>query len=106
MVKYSKIEKIVFKEGRTFFFLWMEELNWQQKKLKQWSDVNDIRQLAQCSKKQAYEIKKEIVKKLEEKGYMLPSYLVPTVNVVEYLKIDLKFLEARALCEDKINKNL
>ena len=44
--------------------------------------------------------------KLEEKGYMLPSYLVPTVNVVEYLKIDLKFLEARALCEDKINKNL
>lgn len=37
---------------------------------------------------------------------MLPSYLVPTVNVVEYLKIDLKFLEARALCEDKINKNL
>ena len=26
---------------------------------KQWSDVNDIRQLAQCSKKKAYEIKKE-----------------------------------------------
>ena len=73
---------------------------------KQWNDVNDIRQLAQCSKKKAYEIKKEIVQKLEEKGYMLPSYLVPTVNVVEYLKIDLKFLEARALCEDKINKNL
>lgn len=69
---------------------------------KQWCDVNDIQKLAQCSKKRAFVIKRTILNKLLEKGYLIPAHYIPTVNVVEYLKIDVKFLESRALCEEKL----
>lgn len=72
---------------------------------KQWVDANDIRKLALCSRNKAFEIKRIIRNKLLEKGYLLPTGYVPTVNVVEYLKIDVKYLESRALCEEKLNRS-
>lgn len=71
---------------------------------KQWCDINDLRELAKCSKNKAFIIKKTIKDNLESKGYLLPAHYIPMVNVVEYLKIDVKYLESRALCEEKINR--
>lgn len=72
---------------------------------KQWVDASDIRKLALYRRNKEFEIKRIIRNKILDKGYLLPTGYVPTVNVIEYLKIDIKYLESRALCEDKLNKS-
>lgn len=69
---------------------------------KQWCSSKDIKIIAETSQKNAQEIKRKIKNNLEKKGYLLPSYLVPTTAVIEYLKIDIEFLESRVACEEKL----
>lgn len=56
---------------------------------KQWVDASDIRKLALYRRNKEFEIKRIIRNKILDKGYLLPTGYVPTVNVIEYLKIDI-----------------
>lgn len=60
---------------------------------KQWLDTNDIKILASVSTNQARSIKKEITIQLKEEQYFLPNGLVPNERVVDYLKLNIKYLK-------------
>ena len=59
----------------------------------QWCSIENLMKLANVSRTKAYKIKAEINEVLEEKGYRLPQGLLPMIEVVKYLKIDLDYLE-------------
>lgn len=59
----------------------------------QWCSIEDLMKLAKVSRTKAYKIKSEINEILEEKGYKLPQGLLPMIEVVKYLRIDLDYLE-------------
>lgn len=59
----------------------------------QWCSLEDLMKLAKISRTKAYKIKSEINELLEEKGYKLPQGLLPMIEVVKYLRIDLDYLE-------------
>ncbi len=69
---------------------------------KQWCNTDDIRKLGNLSLKKAQYVKRDIKNKLKSKGYSVPSYFVPTSDVVEYLKIDIAYLESRLLSEERL----
>ena len=62
---------------------------------KQWCNLNDLMALAQVGRNSALKVKKEIKEKLTEKGYRLPNHLVPMKEVVDYLNININYLESR-----------
>ena len=52
-----------------------------------WLSVNDIMKITSTSKRAAYKIKNTIKVDLLKKGYYIPNALLPTREVLEYLKI-------------------
>ena len=60
---------------------------------KQWCSIEDLMKLAQVSRTKAYKMKSEINEILESQGYKLPQGLLPMIEVVKYLRIDLDYLE-------------
>lgn len=60
---------------------------------KPWLGTSDIKKLANVGINKALEIKADIVKQLSEQNYFLPSGLVPTDKVVEYLHLNIKYLK-------------
>lgn len=66
----------------------------------QWASVNDIKMLACVGDNTARNIKKYIESEL--KDWLLPYGKVPMSKVVEYLKIDIKFL--RKVSDEKNEK--
>ena len=60
---------------------------------KQWCDLNDLRKLTGLGKNSASKLKSEIRVSLLNKGYQLPSKLLPTNEVVNYLKININYLQ-------------
>lgn len=63
---------------------------------KQWCDLNDLRKLTGLGKNSATKLKNEIRIDLENKGYLLPSKLLPMNEVVSYLKINISYLQKMA----------
>lgn len=63
---------------------------------KQWCDLNDLRMLTGLGKNSATKLKNEIRLDLENKGYQLPSKLLPMNEVVSYLKINISYLQKMA----------
>lgn len=59
----------------------------------QWCSIEDLMKLAKVSRTKAYKMKTEINDTLIEKGYKLPQGLLPMIEVVKYLRIDLDYLE-------------
>ena len=59
----------------------------------QWCSIEDLMKLAQVSRTKAYKMKTEISEILESQGYKLPQGLLPMIEVVKYLRIDLDYLE-------------
>lgn len=57
----------------------------------QWASVNDIKSLANCGRDKAKKIKSTLEQEL--KGYLLPKGKIPMSKLVEYLKIDIKYLK-------------
>ena len=55
-----------------------------------WLSVNDIMKITSTSKRAAYKIKNTIKEDLLKKGYYIPNALLPTREVLEYLKIKEK----------------
>lgn len=60
---------------------------------KQWCDLNDLRKLTGLGKNSASKLKSEIKINLLNKGYQLPSKLLPMNEVVNYLKININYLQ-------------
>jgi len=60
---------------------------------KQWCDLNDLRKLTGLGKNSASKLKSEIRISLLNKGYQLPSKLLPMNEVVNYLKINFNYLQ-------------
>lgn len=60
---------------------------------KQWCDLNDLRKLNGLGKNSASKLKSEIRISLLNKGYQLPSKLLPMNEVVNYLKININYLQ-------------
>ncbi len=60
---------------------------------KQWCDLNDLRKLTGLGKNSASKLKSEIRINLLNKGYQLPSKLLPMNEVVNYLKININYLQ-------------
>ena len=67
---------------------------------KLWLNTTDIKIIASVGLDKARAIKDEIANNLTGKGWYLPTGMVPSSKVIEYLKIDMKYLEKMA------NKNL
>lgn len=68
----------------------------------------DIAKLACCGAGKAGKIAKEIRKLAEEKNYYVPSGLLPTELVIDYLKINTNYLKKiagieRSLLDEKEN---
>lgn len=62
---------------------------------KQWCNLEDLMTLSQVGRNSALKIKKEIRDKLTKQGYRIPKHLVPMKEVVDYLDINVNYLESR-----------
>lgn len=63
---------------------------------KQWCSLNDLIKLTELGKNSASKLKSEIRIDLLNKGYLLPAKLLPTNEVVNYLKININYLQKMA----------
>ncbi len=63
---------------------------------KQWCDLKDLQKLTGLGKNNALKLKNEIKLDLNNKGYLLPNKLLPMNEVVNYLKINISYLQKMA----------
>jgi len=56
---------------------------------KQWCTLEDLMALGEFGRNSALKIKREIKNKLINQGYKIPSHVIPTKEVVDYLNINL-----------------
>ena len=63
---------------------------------KQWCSLNDLIKLTGLGKNSASKLKSEIRIDLLNKGYLLPAKLLPMNEVVNYLKININYLQKMA----------
>lgn len=63
---------------------------------KQWCSLNDLIELTGLGKNNALKLKNDIKHLLEDKGYQLPNKLLPMNEVVNYLKININYLQKMA----------
>ncbi len=62
---------------------------------KQWCNLEDLMALGQLGRNSALRIKREIKSKLTKQGYKIPNHLIPMKEVVDYLDININYLESR-----------
>lgn len=62
---------------------------------KQWCDLDDLMKLGQFGRNSALKVKREIKNHLTKLGYKIPNNHVPMKEVVDYLAIDVPYLESR-----------
>lgn len=62
---------------------------------KQWCSLEDLMKISQVGRNSALKIKRNIREKLTKQGYMVPKYVVPMKEVVDYLDINISYLESR-----------
>lgn len=60
---------------------------------KQWCDLSDLKKLTGLGKNSTSKLRNEIRADLINKGYLLPSKLLPMNEVVNYLKINVAYLQ-------------
>ncbi len=62
---------------------------------KQWCSLEDLMKISQVGRNSALKIKRNIREKLTRQGYMVPKHVVPMKEVVDYLDINISYLESR-----------
>lgn len=62
---------------------------------KQWCNLDDLMLLGEFGRNTALKIKKEIKDKLTKQGYIIPKHVIPMKEVVDYLDINISYLESR-----------
>lgn len=63
---------------------------------KQWCSLNDLMKLTGLGRNNALKLKNDIRINIERKGYSLPNKLLPMNEVVNYLKINIGYLQKMA----------
>lgn len=63
---------------------------------KQWCDMSDLKKLTGLGQNNAVKLRNEIKVSLVSKGYSLPNKLLPMNEVVNYLKINIQYLQKMA----------
>ena len=63
---------------------------------KQWCNLDDLMKLGQFGRKSALKVKREIKNHLTKLGYKITNNHVQMKEVVNYLAIDVPYLESRA----------
>ena len=58
-------------------------------------NLEDLMALGQLGRNSALRIKREIKSKLTKQGYKIPNHLIPMKEVVDYLDININYLESR-----------
>ena len=62
---------------------------------KQWCTLEDLMALGEFGRNSALKVKREIKSKLINQGYKIPSHVIPMKEVVDYLDININYLESR-----------
>lgn len=62
---------------------------------KQWCTLEDLMALGEFGRNSALKVKREIKNKLSNQGYKIPSHVIPMKEVVDYLNININYLESR-----------
>lgn len=62
---------------------------------KQWCSLEVLMKISQVGRNSALKIKRNIREKLTKQGYMVPKHVVPMKKVVDYLDINISYLESR-----------
>lgn len=62
---------------------------------KQWCTLEDLMTLGEFGRNSALKVKREIKNKLINQGYKIPSHVIPMKEVVDYLNININYLESR-----------
>lgn len=62
---------------------------------KQWCTLEDLMVLGEFGRNSALKVKREIKNKLINQGYKIPSHVIPMKEVVDYLNININYLESR-----------
>ena len=62
---------------------------------KQWCNLDDLMLLGEFGRNTALKIKKEIKDKLTKQRYIIPKHVIPMKEVVDYLDINIYYLESR-----------
>ena len=62
---------------------------------KQWCSLDGLMKLGQFGRNSALKVKREIKNKLTNQGYKIPNHLIPMKEVVDYLDINVCYLESR-----------
>lgn len=62
---------------------------------KQWCTLEDLMALGEFGRCSALKVKREIKNKLINQGYKIPSHVIPMKEVVDYLNININYLESR-----------
>ena len=62
---------------------------------KQWCTLEDLMALGEFGRYSALKVKREIKNKLINQGYKIPSHVIPMKEVVDYLNININYLESR-----------
>lgn len=60
---------------------------------KQWIDFEDLKKLSGAGINATYKLRKDIEQVCIDKGYFIPNGLLPTNEVVLFLKIDIAYLK-------------
>ena len=67
----------------------------------QWCNLNDLMTLGQFCRNSALRAKRKIKDKLTKQGYSIPYNVVPMKEVVDYLDIDINYLEKMKKYEEE-----
>ena len=62
---------------------------------KQWCTLEDLMALGEFGRNSALKVKREIKNKLINQGYKIPSHVIPMKEVVDYLNININYLDSR-----------
>lgn len=62
---------------------------------KQWCTLEDLMALGEFGRNSALKVKRKIKNKLINQGYKIPSHVIPMKEVVDYLNININYLESR-----------
>ena len=62
---------------------------------KQWCTFEDLMALGEFGRNSALKVKREIKNKLINQGYKILSHVIPMKEVVDYLNININYLESR-----------
>lgn len=62
---------------------------------KQRCTLEDLMALGEFGRNSALKVKREIKNKLINQGYKIPSHVIPMKEVVDYLNININYLESR-----------